>query len=115
MLPVTMFAVLLFTKMGIPSERFFQCLRHILDHADFIFITVSKDYDDVLFKFEFYHAIAKEIINWNGQSIGKAYNRGQTDAGGASFNVTYVFGEILTISAKRSCVGSALIRLMIAL
>ena len=77
-----MFAVLLFTKMCIPAERFFQCLCHVLDHADFIFIAVSKDSGDVLFKldFGFYHAITKEVINRNGQSIGKAYNRGQTDA-----------------------------------
>ena len=78
--------------MRIPAERFFQRLRHVLDHADFIFIAVGKDSGYVLFKldFGFYHAITKEVINRNGQSICKAYNRGQTDACGASLDVAHV-------------------------
>ena len=47
-----MFAVLLFTKIRIPAERF-QYLSHVLNHMDFIFIAVGKGSGDVLFKLDF--------------------------------------------------------------
>lgn len=95
MLPYISGCIIIYVGAYILAERIFERLRHIRNHADFIFVTALQNTGDVFFKRNpcLYHIVAKEIVHCDGQSVGNGHNRRQTDACGAGFDVAHVRGR----------------------